>query len=67
VSVEESLESSRAQTLEKDVSEVDTSGDSSGCSSDLEDLEENIYLKRGIILALEDIKNLKSINIVVEE
>lgn len=65
--MEESLESLREQTLEKDVSEVDISGDSSGFSSDLEDLKGNIYLKRGIISALEEIKDLRSINIVVEK
>jgi len=66
VSVEESLESSMEQTLEQNVSEFDTSCESSYSSIDLEDLEENIYLKKELILALEGIKKLRSINIEVE-
>jgi len=56
--VEESLES-REQTLEQDVSEVDTSGKSSGFSIELEDLEENIYLKKKSYHPLSRSRNLE--------
>lgn len=44
------------------MSEIDTSGE----YTDLEFIEENISLKRKLILALKEIKNLRDINMELE-